>query len=159
MPHYLDQKPVEGKTYAFYFTVSATIIVLCDSRYHACAVTQLCPTLWSPWTVAFQAPLSMEFPRCREPPWEIPPMTKVMRKRPDSKGGSGLEGPPESARPSTPKPKSVCLTIFCLSPALLTLTGGYPRPPFSERSQLRALINKSPGHERSISIQTPLLAF
>ena len=26
-------------------------------------VTQLCPTLVTPWTVACQAPLSMEFPR------------------------------------------------------------------------------------------------
>ena len=29
----------------------------------ACSVTQLCPTLCSPWTVAQQAPLSMEFSR------------------------------------------------------------------------------------------------
>ena len=57
-----------------------------------------------------------------------------------------------------PETKSVCLlfTILCLSPTLLTLTGGYPRPPFSEENQLRALVNKSPGHERSISIQTPV---
>jgi len=41
----------------------------------------------------------------------------------------------------------------------LTLTGGYPRPPFSGKSQLRALVNKSPGHDRSVSIQTPLMAF
>ena len=86
-------------------------------------------------------------------------MTKVMRKRPDSRGRSGLEGPPESARPSTPKPKSVCLTILCLSPTLMTLTGGYPRPPFSGKSQLRALVNKSLGHKRNISILTPLLTF
>ena len=41
-----------------------------------------------------------------------------------AKARSGLEGPP--SRASTPKPESVCLTILCLSPALLTLTGGYP---------------------------------
>ena len=75
------------------------------------------------------------------------------------KGGSGLKGPPRSAWASTPKPESVCLTILCLSPTLLTLTGGYPRPPFSGKSQLRALVNKSPGHERNISILTPLMAF
>ena len=96
---------------------------------------------------------------CWEPPREIPPMTKVMRREPDSKGGSGLKGPPGSSRASTPKPESVCLTLLCLSPTLLTLTGGYPRPPFSGKSQLRALVNKSPGHERNISILTPLLAF
>ena len=44
--------------------------------------------------------------------WADPTHDKVMRKR--------------SARASTPKPESVCLTILCLSPTLLTLTGGYP---------------------------------
>ena len=55
----------------------------------------------------------------------------------------------------------ICLLfiILCLSPTLLSLTGGYPRPPFSGKNQLRALVNKSPGHDRSVSIQTPLLAF
>ena len=72
------------------------------------------------------------------------------------KGRSGLERFPGSARASTPKPESVCLTILCLSPTLLTLAGGYLRPPFSGKNQLRALVN---GHDRSVSIQTPLLAF
>ena len=77
------------------------------------------------------------------------------------KADQDSRGSPGPARASTPKPKSVCLlfTILCLSPTLLTLTGGYPRPPFSEENQLRALVNKSPGLERSISILTPLLAF
>ena len=82
-----------------------------------------------------------------------------MWKRPDEQGRSGLEGPPGPARASTPKPESVCLTILCLSSTLLTLTGGYLQPPFSGKSQLRALANKSPGHGRSVSIQTPLMAF
>ena len=88
-----------------------------------------------------------------------PTHDKVMWKSHDKQGGSLLEGSPESARASTPKPESVCLTILCLSPTLLTLTGGYPRLPFSGKSQLRALVNKSPGHERNISILTPLMAF
>ena len=88
-----------------------------------------------------------------------PTHDKVMWKRPDEQGGSGLEGPPGPARESTPKPESVCLTILCLSPTLLTWTGGYPQPPFSGKSQLTALINKSAGHDRSVSIQTPLMAF
>ena len=71
-----------------------------------------------------------------------------------TKARSGLKGPPEFARASTPKPESVCLIILCLSPTPLTLTGGYPWPPFSEKNQLRALANKSPGHEKSVSIQT-----
>ena len=64
------------------------------------------------------------------------------------KGKSGLEGPPGPARASTPKPESVCFTISCLSPTPLTLTGGNPQPPFSKENLLRALVNKSPGHNR-----------
>ena len=90
-----------------------------------------------------------------------PTHDKVMQRRPDRQGGSELEGLPGPARASTPQPKSVCLlfTILCLSPTLLTLTGGSPRPPFSEENQLKALVNKSPGLERSILILTPLLLF
>ena len=63
-----------------------------------------------------------------------PTHDKVMWKRPDEQGRSGLKGPPGPAQASTPKPESVCLTILCLSPTLLTLTGGYwPRPLFSEK--------------------------
>ena len=51
-------------------------------------------------------------------------------------------------------PPNQNLSIVCLSSTLLTLTGGYPQPPFSGKGQLRALANKSPGHERSISNQT-----
>ena len=88
-------------------------------------------------------------------------MTKSCREDLTGKGGPGLEGFPGPARASTPKPKSVCLlfTILCLSPTLLTLTGGYPRPPFSEENQLKALANKCPGLDRSISILTPLSPF
>ena len=55
-----------------------------------------------------------------------PTHDKVMRKSHDGQGGSWLEGSPESARAFTQKPESVCLTILCLSPTLLTLTGSYP---------------------------------
>ena len=77
------------------------------------------------------------------------------------KGRTGLEGFPGPARASTPKLKSVCLLFItlCLSPTLLTFTGGYPRPPFSEENQVRALVNKPPGLERSIFTLTPLLLF
>ena len=88
--------------------------------------------------------------------WAIPPMRRSCGRDLISKG-SGLDRSPGPARASTPKPESVCLTILCLSPTLLTLTGGYPQPPFSgKKSQLRALVDKSLGHERSIS--NPLLA-
>ena len=93
-------------------------------------------------------------PQCQEPARAIPAMTKSCGRDLISKA-SGLEGLPRPARASTPKPESVCLTILCLSPTLLTLTGGYPRPPFSGENQLRALATKSPGHERNISNQIP----
>ena len=88
-------------------------------------------------------------------------MTKVMRRGPDRQRRNRTRGIPGPAPASTPKPKSVCLLfiILCLSPTLLTFTGGYPRPPFSEENQPRALVTKSPGLERSIFTLTPLLLF
>ena len=52
-------------------------------------------------------------------------------------------------------------TRICLSYYFVPFTNssdiyrGYPWPPFSGENQLRALANKSLGHERNISIQTP----
>ena len=65
--------------------------------------------------------------RTRGTPWAIQPMTRSCRRVLISKA-SGLSGPPGHARASTPKPESVCLIILCLSPTLLTLAGGCPRP-------------------------------
>ena len=87
-----------------------------------------------------------------------PTHDRVMRERPDGQGESGLEGPPGPAWASTPKPESVCFTILRLSPTPLTLTWGYPRSPFSEGNQLRALVNKSPGYNRCVPIQIPRIA-
>ena len=70
-----------------------------------------------------------------------------------AKARSGLKGPPGPSWASTPKPESV---FSWLSPTPLTLTGGYPQPPFSGENQLRALAKKSPGHERNLSNSTPL---
>ena len=48
------------------------------------------------------------------------------------KGGIRPQGPPlDFLEPLPPEPKSVCFTKLCLSPTPLTLTGGYPLPPFS----------------------------
>ena len=121
---------------------------------------------------------------CQEPAREIPPMTRSHEGDLTSKA-SGLKGLPGPVPPVTrscgrdltskadqdlrdprtcsniyPRLESACLlfTILCLSPTPLTPTGGCPCPPFSEENQLRALVNKSPGHNRSVSIQTPLMA-
>jgi len=53
-----------------------------------------------------------------------------------------------------PKTRICLFYYFTLSPTPLTLMGGYPWPPFSEGNQLRALVNKPPDHNRSVSIQT-----
>ena len=58
-----------------------------------------------------------------------------------------------------PQNQNLSVLLFHAFHQLFWHTGGYPQPPFSGENQLRALANKSPGHERSISIQTLLLAF
>ena len=51
------------------------------------------------------------------------------------KGGIRPQGSPlDFLEHLPPEPKSVCFTILCLSPTPLTLTGGYPPPPFSGKS-------------------------
>ena len=64
-----------------------------------------------------------------------PTHDKVMWKRSD-KQDFRIRGTPGPARASLPKPESLCLTILCLSPTLLTLTGGYSRLPFSGKINL-----------------------
>ena len=89
----------------------------------------------------------------RSHPWQ-----SSCREDLTGKWGSGLERPSRPAWASTPKPESICLTILWLTNSS-DINWVYPRPPFSERNQLRALVNKSPGHNRSVSIQTPRMAF
>ena len=96
---------------------------------------------------------------CRESPWQIPPITKVMRKRPDRQRWIRPRGTPWICLSIYPKTR-ICLS-YCFVPFTNSsdINRGYLWPPFSGKSQLRALVNKSPGHERNISILTPLLEF
>ena len=56
-----------------------------------------------------------------------------------------------------PKPESACFTVLCFPPTLLTLTGScQPHHLFLEKVNLELLDNKSPGHNKSVSIQKPL---
>ena len=90
-----------------------------------------------------------------------PTHDKVMWRRPDKHGGSGLEGLPWTCSSIYPETK-ICLSpVYYIMPFTNSsdINRGYPRPPFSEENQLRALVNKSPGHSRSVSIQTPLMTF
>ena len=108
------------------------LLYICREVSEWVKVAQSCLTLCNPMDYTARSHYG------RSHPWQ-----RSWGKNLTGKGRSGLEGPPGSARVSTPKPESVCLTILCLSPSLLTLTGGYPRPPFSGKSQLRALVNVS----------------
>ena len=67
-----------------------------------------------------------KLPYCQEPAQKIPPMTRSCGRDLTSKAQASRDRPPGPDRASIPKPESVCLTILCLSPTLLTLTGGYP---------------------------------
>ena len=47
--------------------------------YHVwvvCLITQLCTTLWTPWTVAHQAPMSMEILQARIQGWVAMPSSR-----------------------------------------------------------------------------------
>ena len=96
---------------------------------------------------------------CREPAWGIPPVAKVMRKGAwqNTKAGSGLRGPPGFSRASTPKTR-VCL-LYCVMLFNYSSNinrGLSPHHLFMEKVNLELLENKSPGHNKSVSIQKPL---
>ena len=89
----------------------------------------------------------MEF--CQEPAWEIPPTTRSCRRDLTGKADQDSTDPLDLLEDL---PQNQNLSV-------LTLMGGYPQPTFSIGNQLRALANKSPGHNRSVSIQTPQMSF
>ena len=94
---------------------------------------------------------------CRDPAQEIPPMTRSCREawwvRRVGPQGFPLEFPEHLP----PKPASAYFTVLCFPPTLLTLTGGCPPTTFFlEKVNLELLDNKSPGHNKSVSIQKPL---
>ena len=111
-----------------YMTIGKTIALAAAA---AAKSFQLCLTLCDPID---GSPPDSPFPGCREPAQEIPPMTRSCGRELISKA-SGLKGLPRLSQASTPKPESVCLIVLCPSPMLLTLTGGYPQPPFSGENQ------------------------
>ena len=105
-------------------------------------------------SVSFQETKSTPI-NCQKLAQEIPTMTRSCGRDLTSKADQDSRDPLDLLDHLPPKPESVFLTILCLSPTLLTLIGGYLRPPFSGKNQLRALVDKSLGHERNISIQIP----
>ena len=95
-----------------------------------------------------------------------PTHDKVMRRRPDKQGRSGLQGFRKAALARTLKMISVFLMLAVLDHSLISVTQveGLPRS-LSKKNQLRtcvpqmAVSYKIIQDERSVSIQTPLLAF
>ena len=83
---------------------------------------QSCVTSYSLW----QKPVKSYTDLCRSHHGRSHPWQRSWGRDLTGKGRSGLERFPGPARASTPKPKSVSLTILCLSPTLLTLTGAIP---------------------------------
>ena len=74
-----------------------------------------------------------------------------------AKAGSSLRGPSGNSRASTPKTR-VCL-LYCVM--LSTYSSNInrrlsPHHLFLEKVNLELLDNKSPGHNKSVSIQKPL---
>ena len=107
---------------------------------------------------------------CWETAQEIPPIAKVIRKKPEGqRRDQASRDPPEPSRATTPKPESVCFTISCLSLTPLMLTGGYPQPHFSKLvnnvlwfNHIRSWVNKflpcySPLHLYPIGMQPYLV--
>ena len=92
---------------------------------------------------------------CREPPREIPPMTKVMRRRSDGQRRVRIQGTPWTSSSTYPKTR-ICPSYYSVpftsSPDINRVLSP---TTFLWKNQLRALANKSPGHERNISNQTP----
>ena len=97
---------------------------------------------------------------CREPAQEIPPMT--------SSYGRDLTGKADQdSRDSLnllehlPQTKICLSTVYYVMPFTNSsdINRGLSLTTFLGENQLRALVDKSAGPERSISIQTPLLAF
>ena len=64
---------------------------------------------------------------------ESRPWQRLWGKGPDKtqRRGQASGVPLDFLEHLPPKPESACLTALCFPPILLTLQGGYPRPPFS----------------------------
>ena len=74
-----------------------------------------------------------------------------------AKAGSSLMGPPGNSRASTPKTRVCLLYCVMLSPCSSDINRGLsPHHLFLEKVNLELLDNKSPGHNKSLSIQKPL---
>ena len=80
--------------------------LLLPGWYLQVLVTQLCPTLWDPWTVALKAPLSMEF--SRQEYWSGLPFPST-RTLPDPGIELGSPALQADSLPSKPPGKPQCI--------------------------------------------------
>ena len=96
---------------------------------------------------------------CWEPAWGIPPWQRSWGKGPDKTQrqdqASGV--PLDFSRASTPKTRVCLLYCVMLSTYSSNINRGLsPHHLFLEKFNLELLDNKSPGHNKSVSIQKPL---
>ena len=88
---------------------------------------------------------------CQEPAWGIHGKGHEERGLTNTKAGSGLRDPPGLSWASTPKTR-VCL-LYCVM--LSTNSSDINRGLSPHHLNLELLDNKSPGHNKSVSIQNP----
>ena len=95
---------------------------------------------------------------CREPAWGIPHgKGHEERGLTNTKVGSGLRDPPGLSWASTPKTRVCLLYCVMLSTNSSDINRGLSHHHlFLEKVNLELLDNKSPGHNKSVSIQKPL---
>ena len=73
-----------------------------------------------------------------------------------AKAGSDLRGPPGLSRASAPKTRVCLLYCVMLSTYSSNINRGLSLHLFLEKVNLELLDDKSPGHNKSVSIQKPL---
>ena len=84
-------------------------------------------------------------------------MTRSCRRGLTGKASQDSRGPLDLLE-HLPQNQNLSVLLFYDFHNSSDIKGGYSRPPFSEGNHLRALVNKPPGHNRSVSIQTPQMA-
>ena len=94
----------------------------------------------------------------REPSWGTSPMAKVMRKEAwHMQWWNRASGVPlEILEHLSPKPESACFTVMLSTYSSDINRGLSPHHLFLEKVNLELLDDKSPGHNKSVSIQKPL---
>ena len=71
------------------------------------------PPSWETYMQVRKQQLELDMEHCQEPPQEIQPMTKVMRKRPDRQRRIRLQGTPLNLLEHLPPNQNLSVLLFC----------------------------------------------